>query len=177
MFSKLLLILSLTFLLANCKSFNLEKDKDMVEDFIIEDQPQNEQEFETVNDEEAEALNKTAEDKIEEIEVPDRIFFALDSSTINDQAKSILDIQIEWLKSDDSINITIEGHCDERGTREYNIALGERRANATKKYLAANGIDPKRINTISYGKEKPAFIGSGKSIWSKNRRSVTIVKE
>lgn len=81
------------------------------------------------------------------------------------------------MNSDPSIKVIIEGHCDERGTREYNIALGERRAMAAKKYLIGKGINASRIKVISYGKERPAFIGSGEDIWAKNRRAVTVVEE
>ena len=114
---------------------------------------------------------------MEEIQVEDRVFFDLDSSSLKDNAKKILDNQAAWLKSDPSIKVIIEGHCDERGTREYNIALGERRANATKEYLVSNGVEEFRIKTISYGKERPAFVGRGEEIWSKNRRSVTVIEE
>ena len=84
-------------------------------------------------------------------------------------------MQTEWLKSDHALMVVIEGHCDERGTREYNIALGEKRAVAVKKYLVSLGIPSYRIKTVSYGKERPAVVGSNPEAWSKNRRAVTVV--
>jgi peptidoglycan-associated lipoprotein len=84
-------------------------------------------------------------------------------------------MQAEWLKRYPNVNVTIEGHCDERGTREYNLALGDRRATAFKNYLVTLGVDARRVNTISYGKERPAVMGSNPSAWAQNRRGVTIV--
>jgi len=107
--------------------------------------------------------------------VGDRVFFALDSSTLSEEAQHTLDRQGAWLKQYPNVNVTVEGHCDERGTREYNLALGERRAAAAKKYLAGIGIAANRISTISYGKERPAVIGSDESAWSQNRRAVTVL--
>lgn len=180
MLNKLLITLSLVFLLSNCKSIDtqnrFEEEQD-VEEFAIEEQPQDEQDFEVIDEEEAEEINEEVEEEIEEVEVPDRVFFGLDKYNIDSQAQEVLDVQAEWLASDESINVTIEGHCDERGTREYNIALGERRALAVQKYLVSKGINSSRIKIVSYGKERPAFVGSGESIWSKNRRSVTVVEE
>lgn len=107
--------------------------------------------------------------------VGDRVFFALDSSTLSSEAQSTLEKQAAWLKQYPNVNVTVEGHCDERGTREYNLALGERRAAATKKYLVGVGITANRITTISYGKERPAVIGSDESAWGQNRRAVTVL--
>jgi peptidoglycan-associated lipoprotein len=87
-----------------------------------------------------------------------------------------LERQAAWLKKHGKLSITVEGHADERGTREYNLALGERRANSVKNYLTSLGVAAKRIETISYGKERPAVMGSNESSWSQNRRSVTVVK-
>jgi len=109
--------------------------------------------------------------------VGDRVFFALDSSTLSADAQHTLEKQAEWLKQYPSVNVTVEGHCDERGTREYNLALGERRAAATKKYLVGLGLDAKRVSTISYGKERPAVIGNDESAWSQNRRAVTVLNQ
>ncbi|THD35565.1 MAG: peptidoglycan-associated lipoprotein Pal [Sphingomonas sp.] len=105
----------------------------------------------------------------------DTIHFALDMSDIDATSRSILDSQVAWLTKWPNRRITIEGHADERGTREYNLALGDRRANAAKNYLAAKGIDPSRITTISYGKERPIALGSDEASWAQNRRAVTIV--
>ena len=101
--------------------------------------------------------------------------FDLNSTSIAEDAKKILDTQIAWLNSEKQISITVEGHCDERGTREYNLALGEKRANAVKQYLVSGGIQSSRIKTISYGKERPDFVGTGEEVWSKNRRATVVV--
>jgi peptidoglycan-associated lipoprotein len=105
----------------------------------------------------------------------DTVHFALDQYDIDAEARAILDSQARWLASHPNTRITIEGHCDERGTREYNLGLGDRRANAAKNYLAARGISPSRITTISYGKERPLAMGSDEDSWAQNRRAVTIV--
>jgi len=103
------------------------------------------------------------------------IYFELNSSSLNGTSLDILNEQIVWLKQNPDAMIVIEGHCDERGTREYNLALGDRRASAVRDYFVANGIEPGRIRTISYGKERPDVFGSTEAAWSKNRRAVTIV--
>ena len=107
--------------------------------------------------------------------VTDRIFFATDSSVVDAEGQAALDKQAAWLKGNTSVNVTVEGHADERGTREYNIALGERRATAAKNYLVGQGVPASRISTISYGKERPAVTGNDESAWSQNRRAVTVV--
>jgi peptidoglycan-associated lipoprotein len=104
----------------------------------------------------------------------DRIFFNLDDYGVDSQDQATLQSQAAWLQQNPSVRVTIEGHCDERGTRDYNIALGERRANAAKNYLASLGIDPGRISTVSYGKERPAALGSDEAAWAQNRRAVTV---
>jgi peptidoglycan-associated lipoprotein len=109
-------------------------------------------------------------------DVADRVFFATDSSEIDPTAQAVLAKQADWLKSRATLKITVEGHCDERGTREYNLALGERRANATKDYLVAQGVPADRITTISYGKERPAVDGHNEAAWAQNRRAVTVVQ-
>ncbi len=103
------------------------------------------------------------------------INFALDQYDIDPRAREILDSQSQWLSRYPNVAITLEGHADERGTREYNLALGDRRANAAKNYLAARGVNPARISTISYGKERPIALGSDEASWAQNRRAVTIV--
>jgi peptidoglycan-associated lipoprotein len=105
----------------------------------------------------------------------DTVHFALDQYDIDPEARAILDSQAQWLVAHPEARITIEGHCDERGTREYNLGLGDRRANAAKNYLAARGVSATRITTISYGKERPLALGSDESSWAQNRRAVTIV--
>ena len=103
------------------------------------------------------------------------INFALDRYDIDARAREILDTQAQWLAKYPNVPISLEGHADERGTREYNLALGDRRANAAKNYLAGRGINPARISTISYGKERPIALGSDEQSWAQNRRAVTIV--
>ena len=108
------------------------------------------------------------------VDVPDRVFFAYDSYSLTSAAQATLAKQAKWLKANGSVTIAIEGHADERGTREYNLALGERRANAARDYLMTYGISGKRISVISYGKEKPVNPASSPIAWSQNRRSVTV---
>ena len=106
--------------------------------------------------------------------VPDRVFFATNESVLTTASRETLRKQAAWLRKNSKITIVLEGHADERGTREYNLALGERRANAAKDYLMTYGISGKRISTISYGKEKPVNPASTSLAWSQNRRSVTV---
>jgi peptidoglycan-associated lipoprotein len=107
----------------------------------------------------------------------DRVFFDTDKFDIDAEDMATLRSQAAWLSRHAGARITIEGHCDERGTRDYNLALGERRANAAKNYLASLGIDPGRMTTISYGKERPVALGSDETAWAQNRRAVSIVVE
>ena len=107
----------------------------------------------------------------------DRVFFVTDSHTIDDRARSVLDSQAAWMLRNPSVRVTIEGHADERGTREYNLALGDRRANAAKNYLAARGVPASRMNTVSWGKERPEALGSDESSWAQNRRAVTVIPQ
>ena len=109
------------------------------------------------------------------INVGDRVFFNFDSSTITEKAQTTLKGQAAWLRAYPSVDLIIQGHTDERGTREYNLALGERRANSVKDFLVSLGVEPGRITTISYGKERPAAEGSTSESWAENRRAVTIV--
>ena len=106
--------------------------------------------------------------------VADRVFFATNESVLTTASRDTLRKQAEWLRKNSYINVVLEGHADERGTREYNLALGERRANAAKDYLMTYGISANRISVISYGKERPVDSGSNPLAWSKNRRSVTV---
>ncbi len=109
------------------------------------------------------------------VNVGDRVFFTTDSSTLTAEARQILDRQSVWLNKYNSYGITIEGHADERGTREYNLALGARRAAATRDYLAARGVSRNRMKTISFGKERPVAVCNDISCWSQNRRAVTVL--
>ncbi len=105
----------------------------------------------------------------------DRVFFEFDRSDITPEAQQTLQRQAEWLQRYPNVTVTIEGHCDERGTREYNLALGERRANAAKQVLAAAGIPSSRVSTISYGKDRPVVPGSTEEAWAQNRVAITTV--
>ena len=108
-------------------------------------------------------------------QVGDRVFFAFDRSDITPEAQQILSRQAQLLQANPSIGITIAGNCDERGTREYNLGLGERRANAAKQALVALGINPARIQTISYGKERPSVPGHNEQAWAQNRNAITTI--
>ena len=106
--------------------------------------------------------------------VPDRVFFATNESVLTTASRETLRKQAAWLRQNPDVTVVVEGHADERGTREYNLALGERRANAAKDYLMTYGISSDRISVLSYGKERPVDAGSNPLSWSKNRRSVTV---
>ena len=105
----------------------------------------------------------------------DRVFFDFDQSALSRTAIATLNAQVALLKANPSVKVTIEGHADERGTREYNLGLGERRASAVKNYLVSKGISSTRVNTISYGKERPHVLGSNEASWHQNRRAVTVI--
>ena len=109
------------------------------------------------------------------IKVGDRVLFGYDSSELDDDDRAILNNQSKFLNQNPSLKVTIQGHCDERGTREYNLALGEKRASSVKDYLISLGINSDRISVVSYGKERPQVLGSNKAAWSMNRRSVTTI--
>jgi peptidoglycan-associated lipoprotein len=107
--------------------------------------------------------------------VGDRVFFDTDKSTIKPEGQQTLQRQAEWLKRYPNVTITVEGHCDDRGTREYNLALGDRRATAVSRALVALGVQANRVKTISYGKERPAVLGDNDAAWAQNRRGVTVI--
>jgi len=108
--------------------------------------------------------------------VGDRVYFDTDASTVREDGRATLTKQAAWLKQYSNYQITVEGHCDERGTREYNFALGERRATAVRQYLVAQGLPADRVKTISYGKERPEVVGSDEGSWARNRRGVTTLQ-
>jgi len=118
----------------------------------------------------------TGTDTVKELAkgVPDRVFFATNEIVLTTASRETLRKQAGWLRKNSNINVIVEGHADERGTREYNLALGERRANSAKDYLMTYGISSDRISVLSYGKERPVDSGSSPLAWSKNRRSVTV---
>jgi peptidoglycan-associated lipoprotein len=107
----------------------------------------------------------------------DRVYFETDSFSIDAEDRAVLDSQVAWLQRNPTVRVTIEGHADERGTREYNLALGDRRANAAKNYLQSRGVDSSRMNVISWGKERPVAEGSDESAWAQNRRAVTVLPQ
>jgi len=111
------------------------------------------------------------------VNVGDRVFFETDSSELTDQARATLDKQSQWLNNYNRYAFTVEGHADERGTREYNIALGARRAETVREYLISRGISAQRMRTISYGKERPVAVCNDISCWSQNRRAVTVLDQ
>ena len=119
-------------------------------------------------------LETTATTKAFHNETDDVVYFALNSSSLDATAKADLKAQAAWLKKNPKALIVVEGRCDERGTREYNLALGDRRANIARSYLIANGVAANRIKTISYGKDKPVVLGSNEEAWAKNRSATTV---
>lgn len=128
---------------------------------------------ETVDPNAGKAVPGSQEDFVASV-VSDRVYFDTDMFDIDAEDQAALRSQSEWLKRYPQVRVTVEGHADERGTRDYNLALGERRANSAKNYLAGLGIDPGRITTISYGKERPDAVGSDEAAWARNRRAVTV---
>jgi peptidoglycan-associated lipoprotein len=125
-----------------------------------------------------EALPGSREDFLRSVGIAgDRVFFETDQYDLDDRDRSTLDAQAAWLQQNTGVRVTIEGHADERGTREYNLALGDRRANAAKNYLAARGVSAGRMTVISYGKERPEALGSDEDAWAQNRRAVTVLPE
>ena len=108
--------------------------------------------------------------------VGDRVFFDFDSSVVRADQRPVLQRQAQWMGTHSAVRVQVEGHADERGTREYNLALGQRRANAARDALVASGVNGSRITTISYGKDRPAALGSDEASWAQNRRAVTVVQ-
>ncbi len=149
MFKKLLLLVATGFFLASCAATNTNQGGD------------------------ASINSGTQEDLI--VNVGDRVFFEFDSAELTVDAQSTLDAQAAWLMQYSDTNITIEGHADERGTREYNLALGDKRTFAVYTYLAQAGVDTNRMEYMSWGKERPEVVGSDETAYSQNRRSVTLV--
>ncbi len=115
----------------------------------------------------------TAQDFV--VNVGDRVLFTVDSSEVTAEGRATLDLQARWLQKYPKYSVTVEGHADERGTRQYNIALGARRATAARDYLVSRGVDASRLRTISYGKERPVAVCNDISCWSQNRRAVTVI--
>ena len=162
MFKKLLLLVAAGFFLASCAATNTDKGGAVDSDTSSADSSSG-----------GNITAGTQEDLI--VNVGDRVFFEFDSSELTVDAQATLDAQAAWLMQYPDTNITIEGHADERGTREYNLALGDKRAFAVYSYLAQAGIDTNRMDYVSWGKERPDVIGSDETAWSQNRRGVTLV--
>ena len=162
------LILGLTFLLASCETATQNALKSDTSATTVKSNAVSKSTGSLFG-----KATQTPSDKL--IAVGDRVLFDYDSSELTSEAKLTLDKQSRFLRVNSDLTFTIEGHCDERGTREYNLALGEKRATAVRDYLVIEGISPDRIRVISYGKEKPAVIGSNDMAWSKNRRAVTTI--
>ena len=110
-----------------------------------------------------------------QVNVGDRVYFLVDQSTLTPEAQEILRRQATWLRQYPTVSVQVEGHADERGTREYNIALSARRATAAREFLVAQGVQPARVSTIAYGKERPVALCDAESCWSQNRRAVTVI--
>lgn len=110
------------------------------------------------------------------VNIGDRVFFGYDRYDLTPEAQQILSAQAEWMKQFPNVRLSVEGHCDERGTREYNLALGERRANSVKNFMVARGVDASRLSVVSYGKERPAVVGDNAEAWAQNRRGVSVVE-
>ena len=109
--------------------------------------------------------------------IANRVYFNFDSSELDSESKEVLMQQANWMKSHESVSFVIEGHCDARGTVEYNLGLGERRADMTKRFLVSQGVDASRLEVISYGKERPSALGEGEEVHKLNRRSVTVIRK
>jgi len=156
-------------LLLNAEGGNTEQNSTSTEEIEITDN--------TATPIQMDEVELTVEEKLssELIDVGDRIFFGYDETTISDESAGTLQKQYQFLNRNPDLSVTITGHCDERGTREYNIALGERRASTVKNYLISLGIDANRIAVISYGKEKPTVEGHDDWSWAQNRTAVTFI--
>ena len=162
MLKKLLLLVATGFFLASCAATNTQQGGDV-----------DAASSSTSSGSDSSITAGTQEDLI--VNVGDRVFFEFDSSELTVDAQATLDAQVAWLMQYSDTNITIEGHADERGTREYNLALGDKRAFAVYSYLAQAGIDTNRMEYISWGKERPEVVGSDETAYSQNRRGVTTV--
>jgi peptidoglycan-associated lipoprotein len=162
MLKKLLLLVVTGFFLASCAATNTQQGGDV-----------DAASSSTSSGSDSSITAGTQEDLI--VNVGDRVFFEFDSSELTVDAQATLDAQAAWLMQYSDTNITIEGHADERGTREYNLALGDKRAFAVYSYLAQAGIDTNRMEYISWGKERPEVVGSDETAYSQNRRGVTTV--
>ena len=177
--ARLLLIIISSIILTSCQSFNKNLSEFDEEEFFDETgldlEDVDEESFEVIEKkEEVEKVNEKILEEEETVEVPDKIYFDFNSRSLSEKAKESAKLQYLWLNNNPDVQIKIEGHCDSRGTMEYNIALGAKRANSLKQYFINRGINPSRIKAISYGEEKPYLVGTGDEVWKKNRRAVII---
>lgn len=172
MFSRYVMICSAVVLLGACSSTEKDVETSMNDGVMVEQTDG--AGMESVYTDDTGPAPGTQADLV--VNVGDRVFFETDSTDLTPSARTTLENQAAWLAQYTALGVTIEGHADERGTREYNLALGERRANSVKNYLVALGVAPSRITVLSYGKERPAVPGSNDMAWSQNRRGVTKVQ-
>ena len=172
MFYKFLLTILLSILISACTSTPKDTADASGSGSTTESSDSVSNDSDSADSDSAEIQPGSQEDLI--VNVGDRVFFDYNSSDLDSDAQELLQDQVAWIKQH-NVSITVEGHCDERGTREYNLALGEKRAQAVKNYLTSMGVQSSRVTTISYGKERPAVVGSNDGAWSQNRRSVTKV--
>ena len=174
----LVLTLAASLTLTSCSWFKKDKPNDVDGSGLPSDQLVGSSDVtpmqEGIEGADGQTINTGAQEELIAV-AGDRVFFGYDSTSLTSEGEATVRKQANWLNQNSGVNITIEGHCDERGTREYNLALGEKRAQAVKNALISNGVNPSRINTISYGKEFPEFLGSSEEAWSKNRRAVTVI--
>ncbi|HCR85964.1 MAG TPA: peptidoglycan-associated lipoprotein Pal [Alphaproteobacteria bacterium] len=173
----LILTLAASLTLTSCSWFKKDKPNEVTDESLLPSDQlagSDMNAMENVDGANTSTINTGAQEELIAV-AGDRVFFGYDSSTLTSEGEATIRKQANWLNQNTGVNVTVEGHCDERGTREYNLALGEKRAQAVKNALINNGVNPSRVNTISYGKEFPEFLGSSEESWAKNRRGVTVV--
>ena len=167
-----MLLISVVILTVSCQKKTVALQNEPVAAAVEEEmKPTEEETFNTSAD-----LQDNQSEKMEEVVLQENIFFEFDKSVLSEAAREILITNGEWLRLNPDVAITIEGHCDERGTNDYNLALGDRRAESVKTFLLDLGIDASRLATITYGEERPAVPGHGETAWAKNRRAYFLIK-
>ncbi|MDA7599650.1 peptidoglycan-associated lipoprotein Pal [Alphaproteobacteria bacterium] len=174
MFQRLIALCAATFFLAACETAS-QTDTATSSDSSASSTTASSTASSSANSSTGTAGSAEAEAKAALAEVGNTVYFDFDSSALSASGTAMLGRQAAFLKANPSITVTIEGHADERGTREYNLALGDRRASAARDYLIAQGINAARVRTVSYGKERPAMAGSNNAAWAKNRRAATVI--
>jgi len=174
MFQRLIALCAATFFLAACETAS-QTDTATSGDGSASSTTASSTASSSANSSTSTAESAEAKAKAALAEVGNTVYFDFDSSALSAASTAMLGRQAAFLKANPSITVTIEGHADERGTREYNLALGDRRASAARDYLIAQGINAARVRTVSYGKERPAMAGSNNTAWAKNRRAATVI--